>query len=229
MKQVPSHSHFTDGNNWLRVLQPWPSTDNTKPRGVLPQSMPPRGHTSPERSATYPFIIPAWAMFSFQLQNGHVLKWWWQEAGKYTDRSMVSKYNPRSGESQPRVVPASPPPALSMGNLSQDRESERKHASLLYIFFFLILSFRSWWESAGWANKLTANTQQEDRTARATRPPACHFLPGAQPSTTPLLNWCTREGLREVHRSVPRVILLTGPARLTKLLEPPGSGYELTG
>lgn len=96
-------------------------------------------------------------------------------------------------------------------------------------FFLLILSFRSWWESAGWANKLTANTQQEDRTARATRPPACHFLPGAQPSTTPLLNWCTREGLREVHRSVPRVILLTGPARLTKLLEPPGSGYELTG
>lgn len=207
------------------VLQPCPRTDTTKPRGGLPQTTP-EGHTGPEQSATYPFIIPAWAMFSFQLQNGHVLKWWWQEAGKYTDRSMVSKHIPRRGESQPRVVPASPPPALSTGNLGL--RTEKVRGSMLpfsTFFFFLILSFRSWWESAGWANKLTANTQQEDRTARATRPPARHFLPGAQPSTTPLINWGPREGLPEVHRSVPRVILLTGPARLTELLEPPGWGY----
>lgn len=189
--------------------------------------MPPRGHTSPERSATYPFIIPAWAMFSFQLQNGHVLKCDKKQASTQTGVWFPSTI-PGAGKASPGW---SLPPLPQRWAWEICLRTEKVRGSMLPFstFFFLILSFRSWWESAGWANKLTANTQQEDRTARATRPPACHFLPGAQPSTTPLLNWCTREGLREVHRSVPRVILLTGPARLTKLLEPPGSGYELTG
>lgn len=83
------------------------------------------------------------------------------------------------------------------------RKWQEVHFPFIF-FFFWILSFKGWWESAGWAQNWTEQTPQGGIQLLVPL-----LLSGAQPSATPLLNWYKWGELRRVRQPVPMSYCLT--------------------
>lgn len=117
-----------------------PRTDRCKLRWGPRQSMPRSGARGLQPWAT-PSSFQHWECLS-RLQISCVLKQWWQEPGKYTDRGMVAKCIPRSGTSQrasecgPRAEGACLPPlSAEFRNPREHWEIQRKNTFLFYFGF----------------------------------------------------------------------------------------------
>lgn len=121
-------------------------------------------------------------MFIFQLKIGRVLKWWWQEPGKYTDRSMVSKRIPGSEEKAKEKAECGPGPGgLSSFHQCRAREisdrTEKARGSVLSFYsFFLFNSFIQGLMRISWLSLQPnrGNPQRRDVTASA---PQCWSSP----------------------------------------------------
>lgn len=154
MTQVLHSLHFTDGET-LWVLEPCSRVHTSQlTRGLLSQSIAQGAHQHGTRS--YPYITSASEMFIFQLEISH-FEIVVSGTRQVPDKSMVSKSAPGVGKARGRgYLP-------HQHRLVSSRKGPRKWQEVRFLFkyfFFLILSFKGWWEPAGGASSWTEQTPQ---------------------------------------------------------------------